>query len=83
MNVKRDRAGAAEFGGKIYVFGGSYGNVAVDSVERFDPSKGVWDLVTELPCARHGFRSMAAVVSKDIVEEIPKKKKTTNEEKLI
>ena len=83
MNAKRDRAGAAKFDGKIYVFGGSYGNIAVDSVECFDPSKSSWELVTDLPCARHGFRSVTTVVSKEFVEELAAKRKPKRTEKLI
>ena len=44
--------GAATYGGKIYVFGGSaVMNTAIDTVEMFDPSSGKWYSKTKMPSA--------------------------------
>lgn len=84
MNTKRDRAGAAAFGGKIYVFGGSYGHVAVTSVECYDWREDQWTITTELPYPRYGFRCAKTVVSKDMMAEVPPPKpKEPTQEKLI
>ena len=84
MHTKRDRAGATAFGGKIYVFGGSYGHVAVTSVEYYDPREDEWSVITELPYPRYGFRCAAAIVTRDMIAEVPKEKpKEPSEEKLI
>lgn len=84
MNTKRDRAGAAEFGGKIYVFGGSYGHVAVTSVECYDCRVDQWNIITELPYPRYGFRCTKTVVSRDMMAEVPPlKPKEPAQEKLI
>ena len=84
MHTKRDRAGAAAFGGKIYVFGGSYGNVAVTSVECYDPREDDWSVISELPYPRYGFRCAATVVANDMMAEVPPEKpKPRSQEKLI
>lgn len=84
MNTKRDRAGAAVFGGKIYVFGGSYGHVAVTSVECYDPRDDVWSVISELPYPRYGFRCAATSLTKDMMAEVLKdKSKAQSMEKLI
>ena len=83
MKEKRDRADAAIFGGKIYVFGGSYGNVVVDSVECYDAKKDEWKLVTILPLPRHGFRCSFAMVHKDFIEAVSVKRPQVRGEQLI
>ena len=84
MKTKRDRAGATVFGGKIYVFGGSYGNVVVTSVECYDPHENDWSIVTEMPFPRYGFRCAATILSKDMTTEVPlNKPKAPSVEKLI
>ena len=70
MSVRRDRADAATYGGKLYVMGGSYGNVVVDSVECYDPTNMKWKIVTYLPHPRHGFRCCTAVVNRDLLQEV-------------
>jgi len=84
MHTKRDRAGATTFSGKIYVFGGSYGHVAVTSVECYDPCEDAWSIITELPYPRYGFRCATTAVTKDMMTEVPPEKpKKRSEEKLI
>ena len=83
MKEKRDRADATAFAGKIYVFGGSYGNVVVDSVECYDPKKDEWKLVTNLPLPRHGFRCALAVVHRDFIEEVSVQQRPAQGEQLI
>ena len=84
MKTKRDRAGAAVFGGKIYVFGGSYGHVAVTSVECYDWRENEWSIITELPYPRYGFRCATTSVSRDMMAEVPPAKpKTPSQENLI
>ena len=84
MKTKRDRAGAAAFGGKIYVFGGSYGHVAVTSVECYDWREDEWSIITELPYPRYGFRCTTTTVTRDMMAEAPPPRpKTPSQEKLI
>ena len=84
MHTKRDRAGATVFGEKIYVFGGSYGHVAVTSVECYDPREAEWSIITELPYPRYGFRCAATALTKDMMAEAPPEKpKTRSVENLI
>lgn len=84
MKTKRDRAGATVFGGKIYVFGGSYGHVVVTSVECYDPRENDWSIITEMPFPRYGFRCAATTLSKDMTTEVPlNKPKAPSVEKLI
>ena len=84
MKTKRDRAGAAAFGGKIYVFGGSYGHVAVTSVECYDWREDEWSTITELPYPRYGFRCATTSVSRDLMAEVPPAKpKMPSQENLI
>ena len=84
MHTKRDRAGATVFGGRIYVFGGSYGNVAVTSVECYDPREDGWSVITELPYPRYGFRCATTAVTNDMIADVPPAKpKARKQEKLI
>ena len=84
MKAKRDRAGAAAFGRKIYVFGGSYGHVAVTSVECYDWREDEWSIITELPYPRYGFRCATTAVTRDMMTEVPPARaKTPSQEKLI
>jgi N-acetylneuraminic acid mutarotase len=83
MCVKRDRADSATFGGKLYVVGGSYGNVVVDSVECYDPAIDKWKISTYLPHPRHGFRCCTAVVNRDLIQEVQAGKPADRSEQLI
>ena len=83
MKEKRDCPGVAVFHGKIYVFGGSYGNVIVDSVECYSPMKDEWQHVTSLPLPRHGFRCCSGRVHQDHIVQVSIERPKLKEEKLI
>lgn len=83
MIARRDRADATDYCGKIYVIGGSYGNVVVDSVECYDPVHMKWNIVTYLPHPRHGFRCCTAVVNRDLIQEVQPGKPIDRSEQLI
>lgn len=49
MNVARQKAASAVVDGKIYVFGGTSGNVDHRTVEMYDPSTNQWSITDSMP----------------------------------
>ncbi len=61
MTLARGELAAANYNGKVYVFGGSNGGTPQTKVESYDPAANAWTTLTGLPSARTNFA--AAVVN--------------------
>ena len=83
MNERRDHCSAVFFKEKIYVFGGSYGQIIHNSVECYSPKANKWKVVTHLPSTRHGFKCIPSVVNRSLVEKISFEQVWTRRCKLI
>jgi hypothetical protein len=56
----RGSVAAAALGGRLYVFGGEAGAAGVtDAVERYDVTRGTWDVMQAMPYRAHGQGAVA------------------------
>jgi hypothetical protein len=52
--VARGGFGTLVHNGMIYAFGGEWAWTCHDGIERYDPSKNLWEACGSMPEARHG-----------------------------
>jgi N-acetylneuraminic acid mutarotase len=58
MEPARGGLGAAELGGKLYVFGGEFPDV-YPNVDEFDPATAAWRVMRLMPTPRHGISTVS------------------------
>jgi N-acetylneuraminic acid mutarotase len=59
--TSREHLGVAALGGRLYVMGGRTGSIGSNlaTAESFDPRRGTWDVLSDMPTARGGIAAAA------------------------